>query len=87
MEGPLTADGTQQHWRGEPLPEDLTAGVFSLDAEQGAEYWLAFNNFYAITRYNRSKNYAMAVYQLALAILQARASQPEMHSPLIPAGI
>jgi membrane-bound lytic murein transglycosylase B len=56
----------------EELPPDVQAGLFSLDAEQGQEYWLALNNFYVITRYNRSKNYAMAVYQLAKAIARER---------------
>jgi membrane-bound lytic murein transglycosylase B len=56
----------------EELPPDLQAGLFSLDVEQGQEYWLALNNFYVITRYNRSKNYAMAVYQLANAIARER---------------
>ncbi len=56
----------------EPLPAETPAGLFSLDIEQGQEFWLALNNFYVITRYNRSKNYAMAVYQLANAILRER---------------
>jgi len=58
----------------EELPPDLQAGLFTLDIEQGQEYWLALNNFYVITRYNRSKNYAMAVYQLAKAIARERES-------------
>lgn len=59
----------------EDMPAELVAGLFTLDLEQGQDYWLAFNNFYVITRYNRSKNYAMAVYQLANAIVRERELQ------------
>ncbi|MCV6637924.1 lytic murein transglycosylase B [Candidatus Albibeggiatoa sp. nov. NOAA] len=42
--------------------------LIDLKTEQGTLYWVGFNNFYMLTRYNKSNRYAMAVYQLAQAI-------------------
>lgn len=48
------------------LPGNEPAVVFMLETDPGVtEYWLGLTNFYAITRYNRSVNYAMAVNLLA----------------------
>jgi len=44
------------------------ATLLTLEGERGVEYWLIFGNFRAITRYNKSPMYALAVYQLAQAI-------------------
>lgn len=51
-----------------------TAAMLVLEGASGDEYWLGLNNFYMITRYNRSVNYAMAVFQLAGEIRSARES-------------
>jgi membrane-bound lytic murein transglycosylase B len=49
-------------------PDNLKAIFLVYNLENSDEYWLGFNNFYAITRYNISKHYALAVYQLSEAI-------------------
>ena len=53
------------------FPDDLVAALIKFDQQDGPEYWLGFNNFYTITRYNRSPLYAMAVYQLSEEIRSA----------------
>jgi membrane-bound lytic murein transglycosylase B len=40
--------------------------------EERASYWIACPNFYVITRYNRSRLYAAAVWRLAQAVKAAR---------------
>lgn len=47
------------------LPADTRVAALELDGANGAEFWFTTNNFYAITRYNHSHLYAMAVYQLS----------------------
>lgn len=51
-----------------PVPAGLTATPVTLEGSTGRQYWLGFQNYYAITRYNLSKMYAMAVFQLSQAI-------------------
>jgi membrane-bound lytic murein transglycosylase B len=49
-----------------------SVAMLVLEGAAGNEYWLGLNNFYVITRYNRSTNYAMSVYHLAQEIRKAR---------------
>ncbi|WP_394204613.1 lytic murein transglycosylase B [Shewanella waksmanii] len=46
---------------------DVTQKAIVVELEQAdhSEFWLGLNNFYVITRYNRSPLYAMAVYQFS----------------------
>lgn len=52
------------------LPIDAPALLIAADEADGVHWRVGFNNFYAITRYNHSALYAMAVYELANAIKQ-----------------
>ncbi len=56
----------------ERLSPSVQAALLAIEGEGGREYWLGFDNFYAITRYNRSLHYALAVYQLGREIRSAR---------------
>ena len=47
-----------------------------ISPEQETEFWWGYNNFYVLTRYNRSSFYAMSVMQLATSIQNARANFP-----------
>jgi peptidoglycan lytic transglycosylase B len=48
--------------------DERAARLITLQGESGPLYHLGYDNFSVITRYNRSDNYAMAVYQLARMI-------------------
>ncbi len=58
-----------------PTDAAAPATLITLDGANGPEYWIIYNNFKAITRYNGSRLYATAVYQLSRAIA-GRAPDP-----------
>lgn len=54
-------------------PADRQYGLVDLqNGADGTEYWLATDNFFAITRYNRSYYYAMSVVDLGRAVRLGR---------------
>ncbi|NNE36898.1 MAG: lytic murein transglycosylase B, partial [Gammaproteobacteria bacterium] len=53
------------------LSGDIKGKLLKYEQENGNDYWVGLDNFYVITRYNHSSLYAMAVYQLAMEIIQA----------------
>lgn len=49
----------------DPLDYDGSANVMRFELESSEQIWLGLHNFYVITRYNHSRLYGMAVYQLS----------------------
>jgi membrane-bound lytic murein transglycosylase B len=66
----LRIDGLESANLKNPTPLFLNpkAGILAFEQQDGEELWAALDNFYVITRYNKSPLYALAVYQLSLAI-------------------
>ena len=70
---PRAADGASSGGSatGEQDASTRRLSVMSFAASGGEELWVGYTNFYAITRYNHSRLYALAVHQLAEAIGEA----------------
>lgn len=75
-----SARRTVEEWqkRGVVLREAVApqseAMLVRLETASGPEYWLGFQNYYVITRYNRSLQYALVVYQLSKEIEATRST-------------
>lgn len=52
--------------------DEQVANVIRLEGNNGAEFWMGLHNYYVITRYNHSRLYAMAVWQLSQEIAQQK---------------
>lgn len=60
----------------------LKAGLIELTNQNGSEYWLAYPNFYVITHYNTSPQYALVVYLFAQQLRNQWASMQKVISLL-----
>ena len=58
------ADLADKGIRADSDPQATAALIDLVSPGRDTEYWLGFENFYVITRYNRSSFYAMSVFQL-----------------------
>jgi membrane-bound lytic murein transglycosylase B len=61
-----------------PQEHDLVTLVDLVSPGSPTEYWLGFQNFYVITRYNHSSFYAMSVNDLGHAVKLAYESQRDL---------
>ena len=70
----------KQHWQtlkdagvriNGQLPNEMPVSLLKYAQPTYSEYWVARQNFYVITRYNRSPLYAMVVYNLSQAIAKS----------------
>jgi membrane-bound lytic murein transglycosylase B len=50
---------------GTSMTDESLVSPIRLEGKRGSEFWVGHQNFYVITRYNHSKLYAMAVFQLS----------------------
>jgi membrane-bound lytic murein transglycosylase B len=68
----LLEQGVSTRGETQALSAQAVALIDLVTPDQATEYWIGFDNFYVITRYNRSSFYAMSVFQLAEALRQAQ---------------
>ncbi|MEP6996495.1 MAG: lytic murein transglycosylase B [Betaproteobacteria bacterium] len=68
-------------------PGSDPVGLLMLEETDGQSYWLVFGNWYVLTRYNRSRLYATAVWQLAQRLVMARAEANRTEPPGPPAAV
>lgn len=81
--GEITASRTLAQWATvgvEPVTISASgrhARLVDFTSTDSKEWWLVYDNFDVITRYNNSDYYAMAVFQLSEAIQSARAASDQ----------
>lgn len=70
----LRSQGVTPLQETEMLADRPAALIDLVSPDQPTEYWIGFDNFYVITRYNRSSFYAMSVFMLAESLREAQGS-------------
>lgn len=60
-----------------PAHQPSRAGLIELMTASGKEFWMAYPNFFVITRYNSSPQYALVVYLFAQQLQSQRAKITE----------
>lgn len=60
---------------GQQAQDAKKGSLVALRSQNDVEYWLAYPNFFVITRYNTSEQYALAVYLLAERIKEQKSTK------------
>lgn len=60
-----------------PVHQPTRAGLIELLTQSGKEFWMAYPNFFVITRYNSSPQYALVVYLFSQQLQSQRAKLTE----------
>lgn len=77
VEARFSASDFKAHGIAARLRQDEKAALIDLATPgKPTEYWLGLQNFYVITRYNKSSAYAMSVFQLAQQLKQGQGTHP-----------
>jgi membrane-bound lytic murein transglycosylase B len=67
-----------------PLPDSARVMLIPARLEKSLAWRVGFENFYVITRYNRSSMYAMAVHDLAMTLADRRRQQLALAPSIAP---
>jgi membrane-bound lytic murein transglycosylase B len=79
LDGGISEQRTLNDWQEDGVravgipeaPGSDPTGLLMLEEESELSYWVVFNNWYVLTRYNRSRLYASAVWKLAQELKHA----------------
>ncbi len=65
-----------------PIDDDTKVSLMTFDQESKKEYYVGLHNFYVISRYNNSRMYSLAAYQLSQQLKKSFKAKTETNTVL-----